>query len=195
MLALNSQLVNTPIMSLQTGSELGTTHAAIIDPRKLQVVAYYARGARIPHTSVLHTSDIREIGPLGIIVDSADAIMSLDEDLVRLQEVLRLGFELIGVPVIDDMKNKLGKVTEYTLETDEFYIQKIHVTQSVLKNITNSSLVIHRSQIIEITNQQIIVRSGTIPQQTGITQVLNPFRKSQSLSPELATDESRLRDQ
>lgn len=194
MLSLNTQLVNTPIMSLQTGGELGYLDTAIIDPRKLQVIAYFARGPRITETSILHTSDIREIGPLGVIVDDSEVIMGLDDSLVRLQEVLKFNFELIGVPVIDELKNKLGKVAEYTLETDAFYIQKLHVAQSVIKNITNSHLIIHRTQIVELTNRQIIVRSGTTPNQTSITQAFNPFRKNQSLSPELLSDQSQTRD-
>lgn len=179
MLVLNTQMQNTAIMSLQNGGQLGTTAQAIIDPRKLQVVAYHAIGNRIQEPSVLHTSDIREIGPLGIIVDSADTIMTLDEDLVRLQEVIELNFEIVGLQVIDEQKQKLGRVVEYTLETEDFFIQKIHVSQSLLKNITNSNLIIHRSQIVELTDNYIVVKSSTIQEPVKLTQALNPFRKNQ----------------
>lgn len=189
MLVLNTQLQNTPIMSLQNGGQLGTTAEAIIDPRKLQVVAYYAVGTRIQESSVLHASDIREIGPLGIIVDSADNIMQLDEDLVRLQEVIDLKFEIIGLPVVDEQKQKLGKVIEYTLETEGFFIQKIHVSQSLLKNITNSNLIIHRTQIVELTDNYIVVKSSTVQEPLKLTQALNPFRKNQqtALSSEVSS--------
>lgn len=104
--------------------------------------------------------------------------MTLDEDLVRLQEIINFNFSLLEKPVIDDQKKKLGKVTDYTFEFDSFSIQKIHVSQSVLKNFSNSNLIIHRSQIIELTDKEVIVRSATIPVSTGITQVLNPFRST-----------------
>ncbi len=184
MLILNKSLINQPVMSLQSGGALGVASDPIIDPRKLQVVAYYVTGPRIQETSVLHTSDIREVGPLGFIVDSADTIMPLDDDLVRLNEVISFRFNLIGKTVINEDKKKLGKVLEYTVESTNFMIQKLHVSQSVLKNITNAALVIHRSQIVEITDRQVVVRSATIPQATGLTQVLNPFRKNQPLAPE-----------
>lgn len=189
MLVLNTQLQNTPIMSLQNGGQLGTTAQAIIDPRKLQIVAYYATGPRIQEPSVLHAGDIREIGPLGIIVDSADNIMTLDEDLVRLQEVIDLKFEIIGLPVVDEQKQKLGKVIEYTLETEGFFIQKIHVSQSLLKNITNSNLIIHRTQIVELTDNCIVVKSSTVQEPLKLTQALNPFRKNQqtALSSEVSS--------
>lgn len=185
MLLLNNRLENVPVMSLQSGGKLGIATTPIIDPRKLQIAAYYVSGPRIHETSVLHSSDVREIGPLGFIVDSADSIMTLDEDLVRLQEIIGFKFSLLGKSVVDDRKKKLGKVAEFSTESDGFYIQKLHVSQSVVKNLTSSHLVIHRSQIIEVTNRQIIVRSATIPKTTGLTQVLNPFRKNhQALAPD-----------
>ncbi len=183
MLVLSPQLERASIMSLQSGTSLGVVADPIIDPRKLQVVAYYVTGPRVDNKSVLHSIDIREIGPLGLIVDSADSIMALDQDLVRLQEIIQLNFKLIGKPVYDDQKNRLGKINEYTLETDGFYIQKLHISQSVLKNIKSSNLIIHRSQIIEVTDQKIVVRSATVQEHVGLAQVLNPFRKnSQALT-------------
>lgn len=167
-------------MSLQSGSELGKISSAIIDPRNLSVSAYYVSGPRIQTTSVLHADDIREYGPLGFIVDSTDNIMPLDADLVRLQEIINLNFNLIDKQVVDEQKKKLGKVTDYTFEFESFEIQKIHVSQSVMKNFSNSNLIINRSQIVEVTNKQIIVRSATIPVSSGLPQVLNPFRRPNS---------------
>lgn len=181
MLLLNSQLKNVPIMSLQSGTELGTANDPIIDPRKLQIAAYYVAGPRIQTTSVLHTSDIREFGPLGFIVDSADSIMELDDDLIRLKEVIKLKFTLLGKMVVDERKKRLGKVGEYTLESDAFTVQKIHVSQSMIKNIASSNLIIHRSQIVELTDHLIVVRSGSVPETVGLAQVMNPFRKSHGL--------------
>jgi len=184
MLVLNTQLENIPVMSLQSGTSLGKVTTPIIDPRKLQIVAYHVVGPRVQTPSVLHTIDIREIGPLGYIVDSAHSVMELDEDLVRLQEVIDLNFNLVGKQVIDDNKKKLGKVIDYTVESESFLIQKLHLGQSVLKNIKHSSLIIHRSQIVEITDREVIVRSATVQEQVGLTQVLNPFRKNPALSQE-----------
>lgn len=184
MLALNKTITNIPVMSLQSGGTLGQADQPIIDPRKLQIIAYYVSGPRIQQTSVLHTNDIREFGPLGFIVDGADCVMELDESLIRLQEVIGFNFELLGKKVVDEDKKNLGKVVEYTVETDGFVIQKIHVGQSLVKNITSSSLLIHRSQIVEITDRHIVVRSSANKQQLGLAQMLNPFRRNQPLIPE-----------
>lgn len=182
MLLLSTQINGAPVMSLQSGTKLGVIGDPIIDPRKLQVVAYYVLGPRVSAPSVVHIDDIREYGPLGFIVDSADEVMQLDDDLVRLQEVIKFNYTLINKPVIDDLKKKLGKVSDYTLESESFLVQKLHVTQSVVKNFNSTDLIIHRSQIIEVTDSNILVRSATIPKQMGLAQALNPFRKSPGLA-------------
>lgn len=185
MQVLNQKLIDTPVMSLQSGDSLGVTSEIIIDPRKLQIAAFYVSGPRIQATSILHTEDIREIGSLGMIVDSADNIMELDENLVRLNEIINFNFVLIGKPVIDDTKKKLGKVVEYSIDTLNFNIQKLYVSQSVIKNFSSSNLVINRSQVVEVTDHAVIVRSATVPKTEGLVQAINPFRKpAGNLAPE-----------
>jgi len=184
MLVLQKNLQNVPIMSLQNGSKLGLAQDPIIDPRKLKIVAYHASGPRIHGASVLHTSDIREYGPMGFIVNNADSVMELDDTLVRLQEVIDFNFSLLGKTVVTQNKKKLGKVVDYAVDTESFFIQKIHVAQSVMKNFTSSNLIIARTQIVELNDKFIVVKSGSVQDSVGLAQVLNPFRKaSQSLSP------------
>lgn len=184
MLVLQKNLENLPVMSLQNGAKLGNVGEAIIDPRKLQITAYWVTGPRILHQSVLHVADIREHGPLGFIVDNADSIMEFDDHLVRLKEVVNLRFTLLGKTVIDERKHKLGKVVDYALETGSYLVQKIYVAQSIMKNITSSNLIISRTQIVEINDQFVVVRSGSVQEPVGLMQALNPFRKAQgSLAP------------
>src|SRR5688500_17926133 len=77
MLLLKERLQNVPIMSLQTGAPIAATDEFVIDPRQLKVVAFYCTGPRLDVTpAILTVSDIREIGNHGIIVDSADVLMS-----------------------------------------------------------------------------------------------------------------------
>jgi hypothetical protein len=47
-----------------------------------------------------------------------------------------------------------------------------------MKNLKSANLLIHRSQVVEVTDTKIIVRSGSVKEQVGLAQVLNPFRKN-----------------
>lgn len=175
------RLEDAPIMSLQTGAELARIQKPIIDPRALTIVAFYVKGGLLEDDpSVLHTSDIRELSDIGIIIDDSDKLMST-EGLVRLQEIIDFGFELDGVKVEDDLGHKLGKVTGYSIEPETYDVIQIYTEQGILRSLSNASNVIHRTQIISVTNQLIVVKSTTIPaeERAGVADAfVNPFRAS-----------------
>lgn len=183
MLITGSRLINAPVMGLQTGSELARTRKAVIDPKTLEIVAYELEGHLLDqHPSLLRIADVREFSDIGLIVDSSDEFVGLD-DIIKLKEIYELNFTPIGMPVIDEKRHKLGKVDSYTIETGAFFIQQLLVKRPLLKSLNDTQLLIHRTQITEINNNEIIVHSqAEIPEPAieamrhGYT---NPFRKSQ----------------
>ena len=181
MLASNERFKNNPVMSLQTGSELARTSRAIINPRNLTVVAYELEGRLLDQDpSLLRINDIREIGPLGIIIDSADELIS-PSDVIKIKEIYEIGFDLINIKVIDDRKRSVGRVIGYTLESGNFVIQQLRVKRPLLKSFGDTELLIHRSQIIKVTDDEIIVKAPTIRKAQVIEEPMqtfeNPFRK------------------
>lgn len=188
MLALRNRLLDVPVMSLQTGSELARTSDYIIDPHSLKIVALYVLDDQAADgPTILHVSDIREVSELGFIVDSSQVLMATD-DLVRLQEIIDLNFEPINMPVFEESGKKLGKVSDFAFEPDSFVIQQLHTHQSFLRNITTASNIIGRQQIVAITADRIIVKSASIShvvkEKAGeAAQLVNPFRKPGQVEP------------
>jgi sporulation protein YlmC with PRC-barrel domain len=102
--------------------------------------------------------------PQGIVVNDQDALTDPDE-LVRLKDVLNLNFDVMGRQVVTTTQHKIGKVTEYAVEVEGLYIQKIYVSQSIFKSLSSGNLGIDRSQIVEITDKHIIINDlqGKVP--------------------------------
>lgn len=189
MLISIENLLDVPVMSLQTGSQLAETTAAVVDPRQLTIAAFYVEGAGLEESpSILHPVDIRELSDIGMIVDDADKLMSLD-GLVRLKEVIDFEFELIGLKVVDEHKRKLGKVSGYSIETSDYTIVQIYTEQSLLRSISTMSNTIHRSQVISVNNRQMVVQAPTVRDE--VKQVAkdarqafaNPFRGGGTVPP------------
>jgi uncharacterized protein YrrD len=182
MLLLGSRLNATPVMSLQTGTRLAQTAKAVIDPSNLRIVAYEVDGPLLTERPMfIRTADIREYGRLGMIIDSNDELIGLD-DVIQIEKLYELGFPLIGMAVIDDHKRKLGKVSDYTLETDGFVVQQLNINRGFFKGLNDTGLLVHRSQIVEINDKAIVVRSATIKTVEPVMQSIrgefvNPFRK------------------
>ena len=182
MLISIENLLTVPVMSLQTGAQLAETTAALVDPRQLTIAAFYVEGAGLEQSpSVLHPSDIRELSDIGMIVDDATKLTSLD-GLVRLQEIIDFGFELIDLKVIDENKRKLGKVSAYSVETVDYTIMQIYTEQSLIRSLGTAGNVIHRSQVISVNNDVLVVHSPTVREDNQEVAVdssgvfVNPFR-------------------
>ncbi len=172
MLVLGTRFYNTPVMSLQTGAALGQTKRALIDPANLTILAYEIEGPLLAeHPSFLRTNEVREVAAIGMIIDDADELIGLD-DVIKIRRIYDLNFNLVGLPVIDEHRHRLGKVEDYTLESQGFVIQQLHVKRGILKGITDTGLLINRSQIVEINDNAIIVKS------TGKRERVEPVKDS-----------------
>ena len=184
------RLLDAPIMSLQTGMELARTYDAIIDPRDLSITAFRVKGSRLDdHNAVLHPADIREFGEMGFIVNDSDVLMNPD-GLVRLEEVMGFNFKLIDKPVIDERKRKLGRVSDYTVNPDNYRVEQLFTKQTLLRSFNTVGQIIRRSQVVSVTDNEIIVKTPTVrvkdsEAETSLRQTfVNPFRQPQPEMPE-----------
>ncbi len=188
MILLGSTLKNIPVMGIQTGSELARTESPVVDPALLTIVAYGLHGHLLEHTPLLLTvADIREISDIGIIVDSSDEFIQ-PEDVIKIREVYDQHFHLAGMSVTNERREKLGKVIDFTVDTGGFVIQQLTVKRPLFRSLNDTELLIHRSQIIEINNDTIVVHSEAKAPEPELHEVVgsyvNPFRKQKTPAPE-----------
>ena len=182
MLLIGSKIIGASIMGLQTGARLATIKEPIIDPGNLKIIAYEVDGPLLAERpSFLRIADIRELSPVGMIIDSNDEFIGRN-DVIVIDKLLDLNFNIIGINIIDDSGKKLGKVIDYIIETNSFYIQQLKVKQNFMINLTSTELLIHRTQIIEISNSTITVKSTKIkdkePIKSGTLSYVNPFKST-----------------
>jgi sporulation protein YlmC with PRC-barrel domain len=156
MLQLSTTLLKGSILSLRTGTPVATIASAIINPDTLKIEGFYCNDRFNKQSLVLLSQDIRDVMPQGLVVNDHDVLVE-PEDLVRLKDVIELGFELIGKQVVTVDKERVGKVSDYATETSSMFIQKIYVSRSILKSLSTGTLSIDRSQINEITPSRVII--------------------------------------
>jgi uncharacterized protein YrrD len=163
MYILASHIKNLPVLSLQNGAPVATTGEPIINRDKLELVAVYCKsGFWRQSTHVIMSRDIREIARQGLVIDSLDEIEEIGE-IVRLKKIVDARFNPIGMNVVTEAGDALGKVEDYTLNVKGFHIQKLYVKQSILKNLLLNNLVIDRTQIVEIADKKFVVRDAKLP--------------------------------
>ncbi len=155
MLQLSTFFIGRPVLSLRAGNQVATIDTPVINPNNLKIEGFYCMDSR-NQLLILLCQDIREILKDGVVIDDYERLAE-PGDLIRLKEVLSMRYDILGKHVETIDKHKVGKVSDYAVDTSSMYIQKIYSTQSILKNLTGGSLSIDRSQVQETTPTKIII--------------------------------------
>jgi hypothetical protein len=158
MLMLSKSLLNQPVRSLRTGSQVAVAVKPVINPHNLKILGWWCKtGSK---ETVLLAEEVREVMLGGLAVNDEDAL-STPEDLVRHSEILSTQFELLEKPV-KTKRHKLGKVSDYSYN-DGMFVQKLYVARPLRKVFTSEdTLIIDRTQILEVTDHYILIRDTEV---------------------------------
>lgn len=181
MLIEGSKLLKYPILSLHTASRIAEVKGLVIDPNFLKVVAFEISAVSSRQSLFLEASSVREFSKMGMIVDSDEEFVEKD-DVIKLKETIDLGFSLDNMKVISKKKAMLGRIEDFIINTEDFQIMQLVVKRPIYKALIDPELVIGRSDIHEINDSEIIVKSeeDTIMKKSGtldfVPNFVNPFK-------------------
>lgn len=181
MLIEGSKLLNYPILSLHTASRIAEVKALVVDPNFLKIVAFEVSTASSKQHLFLDVTSVREFSKMGMIVDSDEEFIE-QNDVIKLKETIELGFTLENMKVVTKKKTMLGRVEDFMVTTDGFQVMQLIVKRPVYKALIDPELVIGRSEIHEINDNEIIVKSeeSTIMKKSGtldfVPNFVNPFK-------------------
>ena len=184
MLVYASRLIGARVLSVQAGGAIAQVSEPIIDPDTLKIIAFRLSGPLVNKSpaNILDVSSIREYSNYGIVIDNIDELVAPD-DVVKIAKVLELSFNLIGLKVETKKGSKLGKVSNYTVTSDNFTTQQIIVKRPVIKSFVDPELTIHRKEIVEITDYKVIVKDeekvikARAEKEDFVPNFVNPFRE------------------
>jgi len=194
MLVLNSQIIGKLVQSIHTGSSIGQLKHAIVDYNDLKIIAYDIEGplAKQEGLDILMTNDIREYAPVGAIVDSIDSLAD-GNDVVAVKQIRDVQFDPLHLKVKTQKGKKLGQVTDFILDTQDFLIQQLIIRRPAMQALLDPELTISRDKIVEVTDYYIVIKDDVErpparvekKQQSAefVPNYVNPFKK-----PELAPE-------
>ena len=181
MLIEGSKLLNYPILSLHTASKIAAVKALIVDPNFLKIVAFEVDAISSSQRLFLEAASVREFSKMGMIVDSDEEFVEQD-DVIKLKEMIELGFTLENMKVLSKKKAMLGRVEDFMVTTDDFQVMQLIIKRPIYKSLIDPELIIGRSEIHEINDNEIIVKSeeNTIMKKSGtldfVPNFVNPFK-------------------
>lgn len=194
MLIYDSKLKGNQILSLHLGAPIGRVTQAIVDPNVLEIIAFRIEGPTINASTgdILPVKSVREYSQMGMIIDSVDDLVN-ETEIVRIQEILKLNFALVGLRVITRKKSKLGKVTDFTVDPEAWQVQQLIVQRPMIKSLIDPQLTIARSEVVNVDDYTVTVKDEErkikeTAQANFVPNFVNPFR-----DPGLAS-ESKLKE-
>ena len=161
MLIYTSKLTGTPVLSMQAAGPIGYISRAIVDPDGLKIIAFVLNGPS-RSANLLPVQSIREYSELGMVIDSIDELVGPD-DVIRLQKVLALNFDLLTLKVVTKKGSKLGKIIDYTVTSEDFVVQQLIVKRPDYKVI--------------VRDEEKTIRARA-EKEDFIPNFVNPFRKT-----------------
>jgi sporulation protein YlmC with PRC-barrel domain len=161
MLRFIDEFEQLPVMSIRGSRRISTTLETIIDPHKLSVVGFYCDDRASGIDKILLVEDIREFSEVGLIVDSEENLID-PADLVRLEKILQLNFQIIDKKLVSQSGKKLGKVENYAIDDMTYRIEKLYGRPSVLKTLSTNDYIIARRQIASVNENEVVVKDATI---------------------------------
>lgn len=190
MLVNASTLIGCPVLSLHVGGRIANISQLYIDPNTLKLLAVRLEGLidREIEGDILPVESIREFSQLGVIIDSADEIVS-DETVIKIRDILKLNFALPGLKVVTQKKSKIGKVIDFTLDISTWDVFQLIVQRPALKAFFDPELTIPRQSIIEVNDYQVIIKDEheKIPEAKAKPEFtpnfVNPFREPELAAP------------
>ena len=184
MLVTNSHLIGTPILSIQAGGPIATIKSTIVDPNDLKILGFYLEGPLLNGTdaTILDVRSIREYSHLGMVIDNIEELVAPD-DVIKIQNILELNFDLINLKVKTKKGTKLGHLVDYTVTSEDFIVQQIIVKRPLVKAFVDPELTISRKEIVEITDYEVIIKDeektlkARAEKEDFVPNFVNPFRE------------------
>ena len=181
---MNSRIIGTPILSVQAGGPIATIKSAIIDPNDLKILGFHLEGPLVNRAEarILDVRSIREYSQLGMVIDNIEELVTPD-DVIKIQNVLELNFDLINLKVRTKKGTKLGHIIDYTLTSEDFIVQQIIVRRPLVKSLVDPELTISRKEIVEITDYEVIIKDeekvlkARAEKEDFVPNFVNPFRE------------------
>src|SRR5437868_5631326 len=113
MFVLSKMVTNRPVMSLRNGQRVANTTGIIINPNNLKIEGFYCVDSfEKKKVLILLSQDVRDILPVGIAVNDHDDLTP-PEDLIRLNDLIKMNFSVLNKSVVTESGKRMGKVIDF----------------------------------------------------------------------------------
>lgn len=152
------QLINSKVFD-PDGRYVCKIKKVVIDPNNGQVLGFVTSLSR--PINILSLMDVADWKQEYILLEDDYEFHEQDE-IVRINKALQAHCELFNKAVRTESKQKLGFVTDYTLDIKNHMLMSITVQKRFFRLFYYAGKIIHQKNIVEITPRFVIVKDAMI---------------------------------
>ncbi len=148
-----SKIAGLSVGSFDEGALVGKIVKPVISYKEKKVLGFVVKPSGfLAQNKVISIEDVIDIDQSGLVVRSAESLIDLGE-VVRMSEIIKSKFKLIGLGVESKEGKYLGNVYDALVDSSSGEIIRIYVRQFL------SDYVFDHSQIEEITLKMVKLRT------------------------------------
>jgi len=148
-----SILNQLPVGSFEEGGLIGKVAKTIFSKSEGRVLGFLVKLPGVfSGQKIASFEDVISIDQAGVVVRSSESLVDKNE-IVRVNEILKSNFSLLGLKAVAKDKKNLGRVSDALIDTDSGELMRLYVKHFF------SSLVFERSQIQEITLKNVVLKA------------------------------------
>lgn len=153
---LYSEIIGTPVFEDDAPRPFTTVKELVLDPemrgRLLALVTDINRGQILSPVDIISWGNVIKIHSSGDITES--------ENILRVEEVLKNDIRFMGMDVVTEKGEKLGKLNDLGIDNKTFDLKRIFLAKTVLGLVRYDSRIISAKDIVEVLADKIVVKEG-----------------------------------
>lgn len=153
MLLEAKNILGLPIATLDEKEKIGLVKQIIVDKRNAKVLGFIVSiGSFLFGKNLfLSESDVLDVDINGITTQNKDNLIDPDE-VMRVKKIVDERFSIFGLKATTKSKNKLGKISNFVIETNTLQIVKFYI------NTMFEHKIIGHDKVYKITKKEVIFK-------------------------------------
>ncbi len=139
------KLIGLPVAAIDSGSKIGVVSKVVVEPQNGNLLGFMVKsGGLFSESKALATIDVFEWDPNGLVTRTIDNLVPPAE-IVRLNEILKINFDLLDLKAKTEAGKNLGQVENFLVDSATGTVVKYY-----LKDLISGKRVLSSDKVIKI---------------------------------------------
>ncbi|HLB32437.1 MAG TPA: PRC-barrel domain-containing protein [Patescibacteria group bacterium] len=170
---LRSEIIGRPVGALEEKAKVGVARDVIVNPEDGRVLALVVgTGIFRQGQKVVGWQDVRAVEESGVVIGSVEQMLA-PREIVRVDQLMKDGFHLVGLPVVSTGGQKIGRVNNFCFDAVTG-----RLTQLYVRGYWGPNRIINWATVMRIEPNRVVIRHNETKGKGQARPVLYPLSNS-----------------